>query len=58
MSYKLIKEKLMPEPRTCHLPNSTALSYIGVDGLGQAEALQRHGADIVFSNMTKQGDWR
>jgi hypothetical protein len=58
LSHKLIKEKLMPEPRTCHLPNSTALFCIGVDGLGQAKALQRHGADIVFSNMAELGGQR
>ncbi len=48
----------MPEPRSCHLPNSTVLFCTGVDGLGQAEALQRHGADIVFSNMTELGGRR
>jgi hypothetical protein len=58
LSHKLIKEKLMPEPCTCHLPNSTALFCIDVDGLRQAEALQRRGADIVFSNVTELGGWR
>jgi len=58
LSLKLIKEKLMPEPRTCHLPNNTALFCIGVNGPGQVEALQRHGADIVFSNMTELGGRR
>ena len=48
----------MPEPRSCHLPNSTVLFCTGVDSLGQAEALQRHGADIVFSNMTELGGRR
>ena len=37
----------MLEPRTCHLPNSTVLFRIGVDRLGQAEALQRHGTDMT-----------
>ena len=54
----LIKEKLMPEPRTCHLPNSTALFCTGVDGFGLAEALQRRRADIVFSDMTELGGRR
>ena len=58
LSHKLIKEKLMPEPRTFHLPNSTALFCIGVDGLGLAEALRRYGADIVFSSMTELGGRR
>jgi hypothetical protein len=48
----------MPEPRTCHLPNITALFCIGVDLLGLVEALQRHGANIVVSNMTELGGWR
>jgi hypothetical protein len=43
----LIKEKLMPEPLTCHLPNITALFYIGIDRLGAA---------IVVSDMTERGD--
>ena len=54
-SHTLIKEKLMHEPRTYHLPNMTALFCIGVDRLGQAEALQRHGADIVISDITGLG---
>ncbi len=57
-SHTLIKEKLMPEPRTCHLPNMTALFCIGVDHLGQTEALQRHGAEIVVSAMTELGGRR
>jgi hypothetical protein len=38
-SHTHIKEKLMPEPRTCHLTNSTALVCI----------------DIVVPNFTKRG---
>ena len=48
----------MNKQHTCHLPNSTALFCIGVDGLDQAEVLQRHDADIVFSNMTELGGRR
>ncbi len=48
----------MPEPRTCHLPHSTALVCIGVDRPGQPEALQHHRADIVISNMTELGGQR
>jgi hypothetical protein len=51
----LIKEKLMPEPLTCHLPSMTALFCTGVDRLDQTEELQRHGADIVVSDMTELG---
>jgi len=40
----------MPEPRTCHLANITALFCIGL-----AETLQLHSADIVVSGMTKLG---
>jgi hypothetical protein len=36
----------MFEPRTCHLLTITALFYIGID---------RFGADIVVSNLTKLG---
>jgi hypothetical protein len=54
----LIKEKLMPEPRTCHLPNSKTLACIGVDGLGLAEALQRHYPDLVVSDITELGGQR
>ena len=39
----------MPEPLTCHLPNITALFCIGID---------RHGAAIVVSDMTKLGGRR
>ena len=37
----------MHEPRTHHLPGtkSTALFYMGVEYLGQAIALERHGTD-------------
>ncbi|MFL5664819.1 MAG: hypothetical protein ACJ8BW_26255 [Ktedonobacteraceae bacterium] len=48
----------MPEPRTCHLPNITALFCIGVDHLGRTEGVQHHDADIVVSNMTEMGDRR
>jgi hypothetical protein len=48
----------MPEPRTCHLPHIPALFCIGVDRLGLAEALQRHGADIVVSDITELGGRR
>ena len=54
----LIKEKLMSEPRTYHLPNSTALFCIGVNRLGQAGALQHHGTHIVVSDMTELGGRR
>jgi len=45
----------MFEPRTCHLINFTALFCIGIDRLGLAVTRQRHGADIVVSNLTKLG---
>ncbi|HEX6481933.1 MAG TPA: hypothetical protein VF043_24075 [Ktedonobacteraceae bacterium] len=45
----------MLKPRTCHLPNCTALFCVGVDGLDPAEALQCHDADIVFSDITELG---
>lgn len=45
----------MSELCTCHLPNNTALFCIGVNGPDQVEALQRHVADIVFSNMRELG---
>ncbi|HEX6484183.1 MAG TPA: hypothetical protein VF043_35510 [Ktedonobacteraceae bacterium] len=48
----------MLKPRTCHLPDCTALFCVGVYGLGQAEVLQRHDADIVFSNITELGGGR
>jgi len=51
----LIKEKLMPEPRTCHLPNITALFCFGVDRLGLAETLQRQDAEVVVFDMTELG---
>ena len=48
----------MPEPRTCHLPHSTALVCIDIDRLGQPEALQHHRVDIVISDMTELGGRR
>ncbi len=57
-SHTLIKEERMPEPRTCHLPHSTALVCIDTDRLGQPEVLQRHSADIVVSDMTERGGRR
>ena len=39
----------MPEARTCHLPNSTALFSIGID---------RHGAKSVTANLTEPGGGR
>ncbi len=48
----------MLEPRTCLLPNITALFCIGIERLGLAEALQRHGADIVVSDRTELEDRR
>ena len=53
--HMLIKEKLMPELRTCHLPNIAALFYIGVKRLSGAEALQRHCPAIAVSDITKPG---
>ena len=32
-SHTLLKEKVMPEPRTCHLPNITALFCIVVSDM-------------------------
>ena len=55
LSHTLIKEKLMFKSRTRHLPNCRALSCVGADGLGSVEALQRHDADIVFSDITELG---
>ena len=55
MSHMLIKEKLMPRPLTCYSSNCTALSCVDIDGLDQAEELQRHDANIVFSAMTELG---
>jgi hypothetical protein len=48
----------MSELRTCYLPNVTALCRIGVDHLDLYEALQRHGAEIVVSDMTELRGWR
>ena len=48
----------MSEPRTCYLPNITALSCTGVDRLGRAEVLRRRGANIVVSDMTELGGGR
>ena len=45
----LIKEKLMPEPLTCHLANITALFCTGID---------RPGADIVVSDVAELGGRR
>ena len=45
----------MFKSRTRHLPNCRALSCVGADGLGSVEALQRHDADIVFSDITELG---
>jgi hypothetical protein len=56
--HTLIKEKLMPELRTCHLPNVTALFCIGFDRTGLAKGLQRHGAHIVVSDITELGGLR
>jgi hypothetical protein len=39
----------MPEAHTYHLPNITALFYVGIDGLG---------AGIVVSDMTELGGRR
>jgi len=39
----------MPEARTCHLPNSTALFCIGID---------RHSAEIVVTDLTELGGGR
>jgi len=47
----------MPEPRTCHLPNYTALFCIGLNRPGLVEA-RRQGADIVASDMTELGGGR
>jgi hypothetical protein len=48
----------MPKARTCHLPNSTALFCIGVERLGQAEPLQRHGGGIVVAKLAELGGRR
>ena len=48
----------MSELRTRHLLDSMALYCIGVDYLDQTEALPRHSADIVFSDMTELGGRR
>jgi hypothetical protein len=48
----------MLEPRTCHLPTSTALFCIGSEHLDLAEVLQRHYPDIVVSNSTELGGRR
>jgi hypothetical protein len=54
----IFKEKLMPEPRTCHLPTNTALFCTRVQRLDQAKALQRHCPDIVVSTRTELGGRR
>jgi hypothetical protein len=48
----------MPEPRTCHLPNSPALVWIGIECLDQVGAIECHGTAIVVSNMTELGGRR
>ncbi|MFL5703406.1 MAG: hypothetical protein ACJ8AG_11355 [Ktedonobacteraceae bacterium] len=48
----------MPEPRTCHLPNITALFCIGVDHLGRTKGVQHHGTYIAVSDMTEVGNRR
>ncbi len=48
----------MPKARTCLLPNIKALFCLGVDHLGQAEALQRHDAGIVVSDRIELGGRR
>jgi hypothetical protein len=40
------------------LPNITTLYCIGIDGFGLAEVLQRHGADIVVSDIIELGGRR
>jgi hypothetical protein len=44
----------MPEPRTCHLPDITALLCIGLKRLDQAGA-RRQGSDIIVSDITEVG---
>jgi hypothetical protein len=44
----------MPEPRTCHLPDITALFCIGLKRLDQAGA-RRQGSDIIVSDITELG---
>ena len=48
----------MPEPYTYHWPNNMALFCSGAERLGLAEATQRHGADLVVSDMTEPGGQR
>jgi hypothetical protein len=36
----------------------TTLFYMGVEYLGQAKALERHGTDIVVSDITELGGQR
>jgi hypothetical protein len=48
----------MPEPRICHLPNSTTLACIGVEHLGLAEALQCQCPGLVVSDITELGGRR
>ena len=45
----------MLEASTCYLPNRTALFCSGVESLGRARVMQRHGADVVASDMTELG---
>ena len=49
----LLKEKLMPELRTCDLPDSNVLVCIGIEYPGQTRTLERHGTDIVVSDITE-----
>jgi len=52
-SHTLLKEKLMPEPRTCHLPDCNVLVCIDIEYLGKARAIERHGTGIVVSEITE-----
>jgi hypothetical protein len=54
-SHTLLKEKLMPEPRTRHLPDNNVLVCIGIEYPGQARALERYGTGIVVSDITEHG---
>jgi hypothetical protein len=49
----LLKEKLMSELRTCDLPDSNVLVCIGIEYPGQTRTLERHGTDIVVSDITE-----
>jgi len=43
----------MPEPRTCHSPNNTALACIGSDRPGLAKAVKYYDTDFVISDITE-----